>query len=175
MSLLEGFELSEELPVAFGNVSGAIYGDEVTVMRECLQNDTRLVPLLGCVSSLVLEVDMVTRDQVGQLLTAFGQALNFPIVPDHECLLPLLSHVLPLLPGCELPNRSWNVVPQLASEDNFSWRHVGEWIRLVTVDEDGTSEPVIVKITIGAEVVLDQPFSTFHTNLRTLVRPREVS
>ena len=67
------------------------------------------------------------------------------------------------------------MVPQLASKDNFRWRHVGKWIRLVTVDEDGTSEPVIVKITIGAEVVLNQLFSTFHTNLSTLVRPREVS
>ena len=67
------------------------------------------------------------------------------------------------------------MVPQLASKDNFSWRHVGKWIRLVTVDEDGTSEPVIVKITVEAEVVLNQPFSTFHTNLSTLVRPREVS
>ena len=106
MALLEGFKLSEKLPVAFGNMSGAINGDQVAVVRELLQNYTRLVPLLGGVASLVLEVDKVARDQVGQLLTTFGQALNFPVVPDHEGLLPLLSHVLPLLPGCELPNRS---------------------------------------------------------------------
>ena len=76
MVSIERHKLSEELPVTLGNMSGAINSYQVAVMGESLKDNTRLVPLGRCEASLVLDVDMITRDQVRELLAAPGQVLG---------------------------------------------------------------------------------------------------
>ena len=48
---------------------------------------------------------MVTGDQVRELLATPGQVFYFSVMSDDEALLPLLGHVLPLLPGGEVSHR----------------------------------------------------------------------
>ena len=69
-----------------------------------LQDDPRLVPSLGCLAMLILDVDMVTNDERVELFAAPGEILSLPVVPDDGALLTLGGHVLPLLPGCEMAN-----------------------------------------------------------------------
>jgi hypothetical protein len=138
-------------------------------MGESLKDNPRLVPLVRCEASLVLDVDMITRDQVRELLAAPGQVLGLPVVSDEEALLPLLGHVLPLLPGGEVPDRCGDVVTQVPPKHNLRWRQVGEGIRSVAVNKQCSSKPIRAQITIWAEVVLNQPFSPLYTDLRMFV------
>lgn len=139
-----------------------------------LQDDPRLVPSLGCLAMLILDVDMVTNDERVELFAAPGEILSLPVVPDDGALLPLGGHVLPLLPGCEMANRSRYVILQRPAKHQLGRGEVGSRVRSVTVDEEAPGKLVIVQVTIRAEVVLDQSFGTLYTNFCSLIGPGKI-
>ena len=87
-----------------------------------LQDDSRLVPSLGCLAMLILDVDMVTCDEGVELLAAPGEILSLPVVPDDGALLTLGGHVLPLLSGCEVANRGGDVILQGSAKHQLGRR-----------------------------------------------------
>ena len=82
---------------------------------------------------LILDVDMVTNDERVELFAAPGEILSLPVVPDDGALLTLDGHVLPLLPGCEVSNRGWEVIFQWPAKHELCRGEVDGWIRSITV------------------------------------------
>ena len=68
------------------------------------------------------------------------------MVPDDGPLLTLGSHVLPLLPGCEVANWSRDVILQRPSKHLLGWGEVGSRVRSVAMDEEAPGKLVIVEV-----------------------------
>ena len=92
-----------------------------------LYNDSCLVPLLGSVAILVLDVDMVPGFESRELFGAFGQLYS---LVQYALGIRFLSGFRSLLPFWSLDEFSWlqwEKISQYPPKDNLCWTEACDW------------------------------------------------
>ena len=134
-----------------------------------LNDDTCLVPLLGSVAVLVLDVDAVPRLERREGPRAMCHSLLSPGPGFGEGLLSGFGSKSPLLSGEEFARLEWERVSDLATEDCHSWADPCVSRRCVSVYEDCLDNIVCVQGASLGCVASDQFLCMFHGQLCSLV------
>ena len=86
-----------------------------------LNDDTCLIPLLGSVTVLVLDIDTIPRQERRKVSGAMCHPLLSPGPGFGEGLLSGFGSKSPLLSGEELARLEWERIPDLATKHCHSW------------------------------------------------------
>ena len=137
--------LPEEFPVPFCGCPGAVNPDCVAVVGSDLDHNTGVAPLLGVVAVLVLDVDMVARDEWGEIPGSLCHLFLCPGPGFGEGIFPGFGCEPPLLFGEELARLERERVPDLSPEYYLGWAKACIRAGSVPVHQDGLDEVVGVQ------------------------------
>ena len=127
------FNLPEELSVPLGELTGATHRDDVAVMGPDLHHHAGLVPLPRVVTVLVLDPDVITDLERGEVTGAPGQFLLHVKPPLTVGISTPICSKPPVLSGNELTRLERESVTDNTSIDNLSRAEAGDRTRSVAV------------------------------------------
>ena len=138
-------------------------------MSPDLHNHTRLVPLLGVGTVLLLDEDVVADLERWELTGAAGQSLLHVELPLAVGLRSLVSREPPVLSGDKLAGLEWQGVTENTAEDDLGRAETSDGAGSVPVDQQGLENLVGVKTAGLRSVAPDNSLGMFDSELRPLV------
>ena len=92
-------------------------------------------------------------------------------MPFGICLFPEVSFQSPFGPGLILAKDGRYVVSYLSAKEYHGRAQSSEWVRGVSVEEDGASKPISVQLSPGTNVLHNQTFGRFDSHFTTFICP----
>ena len=138
-------------------------------MSPDLHNHTRLVPLLGVGTVLLLDEDVVADFERWELTGAAGHSLLHVELPLAVGLRSLVSREPPVLSGDKLAGLEWQGVTENTAEDDLGRAETSDGAGSVPVDQQGLENLVSVKTAGLRSVAPDNSLGMFDSELRPLV------
>ena len=134
-----------------------------------LEDDPSFIPSFGIVPVLILDVNMVTRDQWMQFPGALCHLFLCPGSGLSQGFLPGFGGESPLLLGEELAWLEGERVPHLPSEDYLGWAKARVRARSISMHEDSPDKFVSVQGACLGHVAPNDPLGMLYAKFSPFV------